>query len=74
MDEMTRARLLVGVDLLLTDPESLGNDALEGDLCILREQLRPQATMLITARSAAGAGAGPALRAERCRSAPGRTR
>ena len=36
---MTRARLLVGVELLLTDPESLGNDALETDLYILRDQL-----------------------------------
>jgi hypothetical protein len=44
MDDMTRARLLVGVDLLLADPESLGNDALEGDLYILREQLQTQAT------------------------------
>jgi hypothetical protein len=35
---MTRARLLVGVELL-TEPESLGNDALEGDLYFLRDQL-----------------------------------
>jgi hypothetical protein len=40
MDTMTRARLLVGVDLLLTEPEALGNDALETDLYILRQQLR----------------------------------
>jgi len=40
MDDLTRARLLVGVDLLLTNPESLGNDALETDLYILRDQLR----------------------------------
>jgi hypothetical protein len=39
MDHMTRARLLVGVDLLLADPEELGNDALEGDLYILRDKL-----------------------------------
>jgi hypothetical protein len=39
MDDMTRARLLVGVELLLTEPEELGNDALEGDLYILRDLL-----------------------------------
>jgi hypothetical protein len=39
MDEMTRARLQVGVELLLADPESLGNDALETDLYILRDKL-----------------------------------
>jgi len=36
---MTRARLQVGVELLLADPESLGNDALETDLYILRDKL-----------------------------------
>ncbi len=39
MDDMTRARLQVGVELLLADPESLGNDALETDLYILRDKL-----------------------------------
>ena len=38
MDDATRAKLLA-VEVLLTDPESLGNDALEGDLYILRDQL-----------------------------------
>jgi hypothetical protein len=33
-----RARLLA-VEILLADPESLGNDALETDLYILRDQL-----------------------------------
>jgi hypothetical protein len=33
------ARLLA-VEVLLADPETLGNDALEGDLYILRDQLR----------------------------------
>jgi hypothetical protein len=33
------ARLLA-VEVLLADPEALGNDALEGDLYILRDQLR----------------------------------
>jgi len=39
VDDMTRARLQVGVELLLADPESLGNDALETDLYILRDKL-----------------------------------
>jgi hypothetical protein len=34
----TRARLLA-VEVLLTDPEALGNDALETDLYLLRDQL-----------------------------------
>jgi hypothetical protein len=39
MDDMTRARLMVGVELLLADPEELGNDALETDLYLLRDRL-----------------------------------
>jgi hypothetical protein len=35
-----RARLLA-VEVLLAEPESLGNDALETDLYILRDQLMP---------------------------------
>jgi len=38
MTATTRAMLLV-VEVLLADPEALRNDALEGDLYILREQL-----------------------------------
>lgn len=34
----TRARLLA-VEILLADPETLGNDALETDLYLLRDQL-----------------------------------
>ena len=34
----TRARLLA-VEVLLADPEELGNDALETDLYVLRDQL-----------------------------------
>jgi hypothetical protein len=34
----TRARLLA-VEVLLADPEALGNDALETDLYLLRDQL-----------------------------------
>jgi hypothetical protein len=40
-----RARLLA-VEVLLADPEALGNDALETDLYILRDQLRNQGTVL----------------------------
>jgi len=39
MSDYTRARLLA-VEVLLAEPEALGNDALEGDLYILREQLQ----------------------------------
>ena len=39
MDELARARLLA-VEVLLAEPAALGNDALEGDLYILRDQLR----------------------------------
>jgi hypothetical protein len=38
MDDTTRVKLLA-VEVLLADPESLGNDALEGDLYILRDKL-----------------------------------
>lgn len=31
---------LLAVEVLLSDPEALGNDALESDLYILRDQLR----------------------------------
>jgi hypothetical protein len=40
-----RARLLA-VEILLADPESLGNDALETDLYILREQLQARSQHL----------------------------
>ena len=39
MDDLKRARLLA-VEVLLADPEALGNDALEADLYILRDQLQ----------------------------------
>jgi hypothetical protein len=42
-DIAARARLLA-VEVLLADPELLGNDALEGDLHILREQLLTRTT------------------------------
>jgi hypothetical protein len=41
MDNKALTRLLA-VEVLLSDPETLGNDALEGDLYILREQLRAE--------------------------------
>lgn len=34
------AARLLAVEVLLADPEALHNDALEGDLYILRDQLR----------------------------------
>jgi hypothetical protein len=40
----SRAARLLAVEVLLADPEALRNDALEGDLYILREQLREEAT------------------------------
>jgi hypothetical protein len=39
MDNQARTRLLA-VEVLLAEPELLGNDALEGDLYILRDRLR----------------------------------
>jgi hypothetical protein len=39
MSNYTRARLLA-VEVLLSEPEALGNDALESDLYILRDNLR----------------------------------
>lgn len=39
MNDITWARLLA-VEVLLDEPETLGNDALETDLYILRDQLR----------------------------------
>ena len=41
MDNLKRARLLA-VEVLLANPDALGNDALEADLYILRDQLRAQ--------------------------------
>jgi hypothetical protein len=42
MDATTKARLLA-VELLLAEPELLGNDALETDLYMLRDQLQASA-------------------------------
>jgi hypothetical protein len=35
-----RAARLLAIEILLADPEALANDALEGDLYILRDKLR----------------------------------
>jgi hypothetical protein len=37
------AARLLAVEMLLADPEALQNDALEGDLYILRDRLREEA-------------------------------
>ena len=39
MDAIAKARLLA-VEVLLAEPELLGNDALETDLYLLRDQLQ----------------------------------
>lgn len=41
MNDLNRARLLA-VEVLLADPDALGNDVLETDLYILRDQLQTQ--------------------------------
>lgn len=41
MDTRDRARLLA-VEVLLAEPEALDNDALEGDLYILRDKLQAE--------------------------------
>jgi hypothetical protein len=41
-DVTARARLLA-VEVLLAEPELLGNDALEGDLYVLRDELAARA-------------------------------
>jgi hypothetical protein len=38
------AARLLAVEVLLADPEALQNDALEGDLYILRDRLREEGT------------------------------
>jgi hypothetical protein len=38
------AARLLAVEILLADPEALANDALEGDLYILRDKLRGETT------------------------------
>ena len=40
----SRAARLLAVEVLLADPEALRNDALEGDLYILRDRLRQEET------------------------------
>jgi hypothetical protein len=43
LNEEFGRRVAWAVDMLLVDPEALGNDALETDLYLLREKLRAQA-------------------------------
>jgi hypothetical protein len=40
MEDTTAQARLLAVEVLLAEPELLGNDALEGDLYILRNTLR----------------------------------
>lgn len=40
MEASTARTRLLAVEVLLAEPELLGNDALEGDLYILRDKLR----------------------------------
>jgi hypothetical protein len=40
MEGITAQARLLAVEVLLAQPEQLGNDALEGDLYILRDQLK----------------------------------
>jgi hypothetical protein len=42
MTPSARAARLLAVEVLLVDPEALQNDALEGDLYILRDRLREE--------------------------------
>jgi hypothetical protein len=53
MDTQERARLLA-VEVLLAEPEALGNDALEGDLYILRDKLRTEQDARLADRNGDG--------------------
>jgi hypothetical protein len=44
MDDINARARLLAVEVLLSEPELLGNDALETDLYILRDRLREAAT------------------------------
>jgi hypothetical protein len=44
MDDINARARLLAVEVLLAEPELLGNDALETDLYILRDRLREAAT------------------------------
>jgi hypothetical protein len=53
MDNRERARLLA-VEVLLAEPEALNNDALEGDLYILRDKLRAEPSVPSADRTGEG--------------------
>jgi hypothetical protein len=44
MNDIAALARLLAVEVLLSEPELLGNDALEADLYILRDKLREAAT------------------------------
>ena len=45
MQDITARARLLAVEVLLAEPELLGNDALETDLYILRDQLQRASTV-----------------------------
>ena len=50
MDDINALARLLAVEVLLAEPELLGNDALEADLYILRDKLRKAAGTAGTSR------------------------
>ena len=48
MDDINALARLLAVEVLLAEPELLGNDALEADLYILRDKLRKAAGTIIS--------------------------
>jgi hypothetical protein len=52
MNDIAALARLLAVEVLLSEPELLGNDALEADLYILRDKLREAATSADAHRNA----------------------
>ena len=48
MGNITAQARLLAVEVLLSEPELLGNDALEADLYILRDELRKAAGTVLS--------------------------
>ena len=48
MDDINALARLLAVEVLLAEPELLGNDALEADLYILRDKLRKAAGTILS--------------------------